>query len=68
MRGELSARHGNEGAVRPLDDFQVSHNEAIVECNRAKPLQAIVRIFHQLDAHFRNLHDDAPLVFARLVR
>jgi hypothetical protein len=56
VTSQLSTRHGNKRTVRSFDDLQVSHHKAVIECDTAKRLKPIIRVFHQLDTYFRNLH------------
>ena len=46
MRSQLTAGHRDERSVRALNDLEVTNDEAIIESNGTKPLEAIVTVFH----------------------
>lgn len=63
---QLAARHGDEGAVRAVDDFQIAHHEAVIKGDRAKRLEAFAGIFHEFDSHLGNIHGKSPCEVKRL--
>ena len=57
---ELSAGHCHERSVRTFNNLEVANDKTIIERDGTEALQAIVRIFHQFDAYFRDFHVDSP--------
>jgi len=57
MASELAARHRDEGAVGPFDNFEIAHDKTVVKGNRAKRLEPFARFFHKFDSHLGNFHD-----------
>ena len=60
MRSQLAARHCHKWPIAAFDYFQVPDNETVIKSHRAKRLQAIVGIIHQLDAYFGDFHGKSP--------
>jgi hypothetical protein len=58
--GQFAAGHRHKRTFRPLNDFQIPHNKTAVECDRAERLQSVVWVFHELDAHFGDVHARPP--------
>ncbi len=65
VRRESPARHGDKRTVGAADDLQVANHEAMIERDRAERLQALARIFHQLDANLGDFHSCISLSVAR---
>jgi hypothetical protein len=60
VAGQLSAGHRHEWTVGPTNDLEVSNHECMIESDRTKRLQAVVGVFHQLDAYFGDFHSRSP--------
>ncbi len=60
VSGQLATGHRHKGAAGAFDDFQVTHDEAIVERNRAERLQSLAGLFHELDANLGDFHGCSP--------
>ena len=66
---QLAAGHGDERAVRAVDDLQIANDEGIVERDRAERLQPVIGVLHQLDANLGDLHGcSLPGWLARMFR
>src|SRR5205814_6138404 len=53
---KLAAGHSDEGPAGAVDDLQIANHEAVVKSYRAKALQPIVRVLHQLDSDLGYFH------------
>src|SRR5919204_435285 len=62
---QLAAGHGHERAFGAFDDLQVAHDEGVVERDRAEGEQALVVVFHELNANFGDDHSGSPLILWR---
>jgi hypothetical protein len=63
---EFSARHGHEGTIRTLNDFQISNDKAVVESDGAEGFEAVSWFFHELDANLGDIHSRSPYEVAQL--
>jgi hypothetical protein len=55
--GKLTTGHGNEDALAALDDLEVADDKRVVDRDRAEGKESlVVRRWHQLDAHFSDVH------------
>src|SRR5688500_2285115 len=60
MARQLAAWHCDEGTIRAVDDFKIADDECIVKRDRAKSLQPVVGVFHQLDPNLGYFHRFPP--------
>ena len=54
--GEFATGHRDEGALGAVDDFQVPNDETPVNRDRTEGPEAFLRVVHQFDADFGNVH------------
>ena len=67
--GQLAGRHGDEEALGPLDDLEITDDEHVVERDAAEGLQPLVAarvVFHELDANFGDFHSQYSFTWRSL--
>ena len=68
--GQLAGRHGDEEALGPLDDLEITDDEHVVERDAAERLQPLVAarvVFHELDANFGDFHSQYSFTWRPLL-
>jgi len=60
---QFPAGHCDEGTRVTFNDLQVAYDEALVKGNAAKRAETVLRVLHQFDSDFRNLHSCNPFAF-----
>lgn len=53
---QLAAGHRDEETLGPLDDFQITNHEFIVEGHAAERMETFVVLFDKLDTDFGDFH------------
>ena len=60
VASQLTTGHGDKRAIVSLDYFQIAYYKSAVEGDTAKAAQTILRVLHQFDSNFCNLHPNSP--------